>query len=209
MFSSLLAARPLRSHHWLYILWLRIPIYCVLSNPNEHVSVLVLLNIPVVLNTVHYSLLLELYRLLPSCTFYFLAFLWLVWLLFLNCLCWLLLNSAMPQSLAQDCPLACCTPFLVPSFNIIVDIIGRADFTCPMILFLESCWWLNDSRYRITDIYHLFVNCLGHVNVRLHLCYTASPILFSPTPISPHLTAICLPAVPMPMSKHHLRLNVP
>ena len=116
-----------------------------------------------VFNTVHYSLLLELYLLLPYCTFYFLVFLWLVWLLFLNCLCWLLLphpnlNSAVPQSLAQDCPLACCTPFLVPSFNIIADTIGRADFTCSMILSLESCWWLNDSCYRIINIYHLFAS---------------------------------------------------
>ena len=137
-----------------------------------------------VFNTVHYSLLLELYLLLPYCTFYFLVVLWLVWLLFLNCLCWLLLphpnlNSALPQSLAQDCPLACCTPFLVPSFNIIADTIGRADFTCSMILSLESCWWLNDSCYRIIDIYHLFVNCLGHVNVRSHLCYTAGHTCFS------------------------------
>lgn len=68
-------ARPLRSHHWLSILWLRIPIYCVLSNPNEHVSiVLVLLNIPVVLNTVHYSYFWN-YTSPPYCTFYFLAFL--------------------------------------------------------------------------------------------------------------------------------------
>ena len=49
--------------------------HCALSNLNEHVSVLVLLSIPVVFNTVHYSLLLELYLLLPYCTFYFLVFL--------------------------------------------------------------------------------------------------------------------------------------
>ena len=55
-------------------------------------------------------------------TFHFLVFLWHVWLLLLNRLCWLLLphpnlNSAVPQSLAQGCPLACCTLFLIPSFK--------------------------------------------------------------------------------------------